>query len=205
MHPSFLWQSTPLGSLIPEAVVPVAHNPRKDQNTSRNPTHSKVTLSHIPRPSKCSITFLVSIQSQPMTENALTSSRGSHLHTSNPPQPHHSDQHQSPSGPGNGSLDDTRNRTLEKNTSSKDKVEVVEETRYILCVYKIICQISLNPMLNFQMLLFFQINSEEKSTTDNIVLLLYISRISTQSTINNNNNNMWCVLSSSCHTLASSV
>ena len=74
------------------------------------------------------------IQSQPTAENVVASGRSSHLHTSNPPLPHHSDQRQSPAVPGNGSLDDARNRTLEygKNTSSKEKMEVVEETRYIL-------------------------------------------------------------------------
>jgi len=77
------------------------------------------------------IMYLLLTQSQPTTENVPASSRSSHLHTSNPPQTHHSDQHQSPAGPGNGSLDDARNRTLEHGkTTSKEKVEVVEETRY---------------------------------------------------------------------------
>lgn len=92
------------------------------------------------------VDYWIYVQSQPTTENVPASSRSGNLHTSNPPQPHHSDQHQSPGGPGNGSLDDTRNRTLEhgKNTSSKEKVEVVEETRYI---HKNVCWTLLNAML----------------------------------------------------------
>ena len=73
----------------------------------------------------------MSLQSQPTTENVNATGRTSHLHTSNPPQPHHSDQHQSVPGPGNGSLEDTRNKTGDhgKITSSKEKVEVVEVTK----------------------------------------------------------------------------
>lgn len=119
------------------------------------------------------VKYLLLTQSQPTTENVPASSRSSHMHTLNPPQPYHSDQHQSSAGPGNGSLDDTRNRTLEHGKTTSKEVEVVEETRYI---YIYLPDFS-NLMLNFQMLLFFQINSEKESTTNNIAVLLYISRI----------------------------